>query len=996
MITGRRRAVALLTALLTVTAAGTAAPAPDARAPASGRTDAAAAPGGAARDQALTSLTGHAERVAAQAAKNGPAARPDGPNPLLQATGSGSAGGGELDDWIRWGRQQAAPAPAGDAGYRSFAAVGDEEPAGGRGGNDTPGRAQPLPLSQGQGTASGTIAPMPGHDRTAGPFPEDDGSIPRSTPVAVGQGETVQVDGTIGDGPHGDSTGDFDVVEVRLEAGQSLTFQVDTPIPTPNTLDLDPSVEIYDGAGSFQLVVDDRRIGRDIDGDGESRDDDNYDVYGVFTPRRAGSYYLFVTASGSFPSDPHDARSGNGAGSSGSYDLTLSTVPPDIDYYAVSVAEGEVLSADVHSNQAMGLELADPEARLAMVSVVPGVVLAQSPDAPAPLDGVAGIPRVAERAGTWYIGVFGVPGGYQLEFRVDPPGLARAGGARVQKIFVDFDGATVNPAADFATGPEESRRLAPLADFLPRWGLQASDEDAVIDAVMGTVERLVDRDLRGTVNGDRRSSGRGGEFDVELYNSRDHQRPPDAAHVIVGGTRDQFEIDTIGLASLLDVGNYTVDDLAVVLLGDLSAPASNGDSLNQFGVGGGATKIGLVGEGVGAIAAHEIGHLLGNFHTDNGNDTLSLMDTGGKIADIAGVGPDRTWGTADDILTRYSTDVLDAIGPFGTFGPNSTPGFIDTAATSAYGLSTGSRDGLARVVVLGGEAAVSGRVVDTLAAETGAVVRRTAGSGRYDTAARIVDDTFDSAETVYLATGENFPDALSGAAAAARVGAPVLLTHPTILPDATVQQLRELGPATVVVLGGTAAVGEGVVDQVRAATGATVRRIAGRNRYDTAARTVAEVFDRADTVYLATGEAFPDALSGAAAAARIDAPVLLTRPTSLPPETERRLRDLQPRRVVILGGGIAVRAPVVAALDAFVEDVDRYSGPTRYHTAANIVAAVFDQPPPVVYVATGRDFPDALAGAAAAAAAGAPVLLTEPGALPEPPTALLRGYATVG
>jgi putative cell wall-binding protein len=136
--------------------------------------------------------------------------------------------------------------------------------------------------------------------------------------------------------------------------------------------------------------------------------------------------------------------------------------------------------------------------------------------------------------------------------------------------------------------------------------------------------------------------------------------------------------------------------------------------------------------------------------------------------------------------------------------------------------------------------------------------------------------------------------------------------------------------------------------------------------------------------YLVAGSGFADAVSAAPAAARDHSPVLLTSTETLPPATTAELIRLAPGRVVIVGGPSVVSDQIVWALDSVLHGtgVFRLSGPDRYATSA-AVAATFNPGVRAVYAATGLDFPDALAAAAAAGAQGSPMVLTAPAALPD-------------
>jgi len=262
---------------------------------------------------------------------------------------------------------------------------------------------------------------------------------------------------------------------------------------------------------------------------------------------------------------------------------------------------------------------------------------------------------------------------------------------------------------------------------------------------------------------------------------------------------------------------------------------------------------------------------------------------------------------------------------------------------------------------------------------------RLGGADRFQTAALISRAVFKPGVPVaYVATGLNFPDALAGAAAAGRLGAPVLLVQATAIPAATKTELDRLDPARIVVLGGTSVVADTVLAALKAYTVGPVVRVAGGDRYATAAAVSAASNDPGVPVaFVATGLNFPDALAGAAAAAKLGGPVLLVEPDSIPAATKAELGRLAPKRIVIVGSTGVVSGSVATALAEFsAGSVSRLAGADRYATAAAISGATFAPGVPIAYVATGLNFPDALAGAAAAGKIGAPVLLVTRSSIP--------------
>lgn len=257
-------------------------------------------------------------------------------------------------------------------------------------------------------------------------------------------------------------------------------------------------------------------------------------------------------------------------------------------------------------------------------------------------------------------------------------------------------------------------------------------------------------------------------------------------------------------------------------------------------------------------------------------------------------------------------------------------------------------------------------------------VVRVAGADRYGTAAA-VSRLSGTADTAFVASGEDFPDALAAAARAGSLDAPVLLAGPTALPAVTTEELLRLQPQTVVVVGGPGAVSAEVEGQLaQLLPGATVTRRGGADRYGTAAAISGDLTS-AEVVHVATGADFPDALAGAARAGTVGSPVLLVQPGAVPSVTRAEIERLAPERIVVLGGPVAVSEAVADELGAYGV-VERIAGPDRYGTAAQVAA---DLPAsPEVLVATGQDWPDALAGAARAGAAGSPVLLVSTTGVP--------------
>lgn len=215
-------------------------------------------------------------------------------------------------------------------------------------------------------------------------------------------------------------------------------------------------------------------------------------------------------------------------------------------------------------------------------------------------------------------------------------------------------------------------------------------------------------------------------------------------------------------------------------------------------------------------------------------------------------------------------------GPLLLTTPNNLLG--QTADELARVLPTG---GL--VYLLGGTAALSQEVADDLSG-LGFNVQRVAGSNRTETATTIADTINNGPTAVVIGTKDNFPDVLSLASPAAERLYPVLLTARDELSDATRNFLsgpRAANVTTIYVAGGESAVSAAVTDEL-GATGRSVVRLAGPDRYATSAAVAVQFASNPTQVALATGTSFPDGLTGAANAAALRAPLLLVQPGTLP------------------------------------------------------------------------------------------------------------------
>jgi len=255
---------------------------------------------------------------------------------------------------------------------------------------------------------------------------------------------------------------------------------------------------------------------------------------------------------------------------------------------------------------------------------------------------------------------------------------------------------------------------------------------------------------------------------------------------------------------------------------------------------------------------------------------------------------------------------------------------------------------------------------------------RLAGSNRYITATELSKRYAPDVPAVFVATGTNFPDALAASAAAALVGGPLLLTPTASLPVEVRTEIERLKPRKIYILGNTGAVSDAVASTLSGI--APVERVGGPNRYETGLGIVNATFSSAETAFIATGRTFPDALAATGAAGAQGAPVILVdgMGTTVPSSTLATLQRLGVQSVAIAGASGAVSNGIANQLSSAGYAVSRFGGADRYETAALINNAFFSSASSdTMFLSTGTNFPDGLAGGAVAGRLGAPLYVTD-------------------
>lgn len=241
---------------------------------------------------------------------------------------------------------------------------------------------------------------------------------------------------------------------------------------------------------------------------------------------------------------------------------------------------------------------------------------------------------------------------------------------------------------------------------------------------------------------------------------------------------------------------------------------------------------------------------------------------------------------------------------------------------------------------------------------------RLAGLNRYETSAKI-SGNFSTSDVAVIATGKDYPDALSATPLATKYNAPIILVEGNKLNVEASNELKRLKVKKVFIVGGTGVVTTDVAKSIQN-LGITVERVAGKDRYETSYE-VAKLVGTNNGAFATTGLNFADALSVGPIASILNMPIILV-------DNNNPAKNLNINKTYVIGGEAIVPTKALSNFN----NITRIYGANRYETNKKLVNTFknilsFSN----AYIATGIDFPDALAGGALAAVNKNPIILTE-------------------
>ncbi len=388
-----------------------------------------------------------------------------------------------------------------------------------------------------------------------------------------------------------------------------------------------------------------------------------------------------------------------------------------------------------------------------------------------------------------------------------------------------------------------------------------------------------------------------------------------------------------------------------------------------------------------AVAAHELGHNLGLYHSG----LLSCRTRTAREVTFSGTCRQNTYLDPWDVMGNQ---------PFGHLGAISAEHLRQLGVLDPGGYRTLTRSTRVTLAALEGSTGLRGVSFRSGSRTWLVEYRRPTGL-----------DAWVGTSLYVRAGGHRYPAPLGGvvvrvrnSAARERQEEDVVDFHPdgdlTAAPVPGLQAGQRWldGTATLGVRVVSTSASEAVVDVTVPGSEAVgrVSRVAGVNRYATSAQLSARTFaPGSDVAYVTSSRGLPGALTVGPVAAGARGPVLLTSRSRLPAPVARELARLRPARVVVVGRASVVGDGVLRELRRYARTgrVERWAGSTTFLTSARVSARSGRRNVPVAYVTSTRWFPAGLAVAPVAGRSGAPVLVVQPGRIPAAVAAELRRLA---
>ncbi|HHX69074.1 MAG TPA: silent information regulator protein Sir2 [Gallicola sp.] len=272
----------------------------------------------------------------------------------------------------------------------------------------------------------------------------------------------------------------------------------------------------------------------------------------------------------------------------------------------------------------------------------------------------------------------------------------------------------------------------------------------------------------------------------------------------------------------------------------------------------------------------------------------------------------------------------------------------------------------------------------------GVKTSRIAGVDRYTTALEISKKYFETSENVVVASGEISIDSLSAQILSDELNAPILLVRKESLPNGITEEIARLKSKNIIIVGGNNTVGNKVFNKLE--EDYNVKRIAGVDRYETAALVAKEYFEISEnskSIIVANGYKYPDVLSSSSLSIKEQSPILLVKEQEITKVTNNFIKEFGIDKVTVIGGNASVGN---GALNELPKGYGIIAGADRYETAVKIADKAYPKTKEVL-MASGEIEVDALVAGSITGKVEKPILLTKKNIMPKPIQEYIKGNA---
>ncbi|WPC44509.1 alpha/beta fold hydrolase [Clostridium sp. JS66] len=303
----------------------------------------------------------------------------------------------------------------------------------------------------------------------------------------------------------------------------------------------------------------------------------------------------------------------------------------------------------------------------------------------------------------------------------------------------------------------------------------------------------------------------------------------------------------------------------------------------------------------------------------DGNISIKRLNGNDRYETSASIANYYEAGQLDSVVVTSGNGFADALSSSSLQGLGGSPVMLlgdniqNSSKTINYIENHLKKEGT--IYILGGEASVNSGFEKYFKQKGFNRIIRLGGNDRYETNIKIVNQSNVKEGTpIVIANGDNFPDALSISSIAAYKGYPVFITPFNNLPGKTEEKIKEIKPSKIYVIGGSSSISSGVEDKLKQISKDVVR-IQGKDRYETSMNICKYFDENLDNVVIASGEAFPDALSGTALSAKFKAPIVITDGNNINTVKEY-IENRKFKKIIILGGEGVVSKNVESVLSS--------------------------------------------------------------------------------